>query len=78
PHLICVGQRDFGYEEALILLKDSALRDKVKIFDDVSDIELPSLYRHAMLFIYPAFAEGFGMPPLEAMASGIPVITSNT
>jgi len=42
------------------------------------DLDLPWLYCGATCFIYPSLYEGFGMPPLEAMASGIPVITSNT
>jgi glycosyltransferase involved in cell wall biosynthesis len=44
----------------------------------VGDGELPALYRHAQIFVYPSFAEGFGMPPLEALASGTPVITSDS
>ena len=51
---------------------------QVILIEDANDKELPALYRHARLFVYPAFAEGFGMPPLEAMASGVPVISSNT
>jgi glycosyltransferase involved in cell wall biosynthesis len=43
----------------------------------VEDDDLPALYSGATLFIYPSFYEGFGMPPLEAMACGTPVITSN-
>lgn len=43
----------------------------------VPDEELPMLYSAAKLFIYPSFYEGFGLPPLEAMACGTPVITSN-
>jgi glycosyltransferase involved in cell wall biosynthesis len=43
----------------------------------VSDAELPALYSGARLFVYPSLYEGFGMPPLEAMACGVPVITSN-
>ena len=43
----------------------------------VSDDELPALYRGAAVFAYPSFFEGFGMPALEAMASGTPVVTSS-
>ncbi len=43
----------------------------------IPDEDLPELYRGASLFVYPSHYEGFGMPPLEAMASGVPVITSN-
>jgi alpha-1,3-rhamnosyl/mannosyltransferase len=43
----------------------------------VSDEELVELYRGATLFVYPSLAEGFGLPIVEAMASGVPVITSN-
>jgi len=44
----------------------------------VPDEELPALYNNAALFVYPSFYEGFGIPPLEAMACGVPVITSNS
>ena len=44
----------------------------------VPDKDLAPLYSGAMMFVYPSFYEGFGLPPLEAMQCGVPVITSNT
>lgn len=44
----------------------------------VDDSDLPAVYNCATLFVYPSLYEGFGLPPLEAMACGVPVITSNT
>lgn len=76
--LVIVGQRDFNYGGLFDEIKSLDLKHKVIIIEDANDNELPALYRHARLFVYPAFAEGFGMPPLEAMASGVPVISSNT
>ena len=76
--LVIIGQKDFGYREAFDLLEDPWFAEKVKVFSNLNDGELPILYRNALMFVYPSWAEGFGMPPLEAMASGIPVIVSNS
>lgn len=54
-----------------------ALPERVIHVGYVSDAQLRALYEHAMAFIYPSFYEGFGLPPLEAMALGCPVIVSN-
>ncbi len=54
-----------------------ALPDFVKRLGYVSDGELRVLYEHASCFVYPSLYEGFGLPPLEAMACGCPVIVSN-
>jgi glycosyltransferase involved in cell wall biosynthesis len=53
------------------------LRNHVKIFQHVSKQNLASFYQKAMLFLYPSLYEGFGLPILEAMQSGCPVLTSN-
>lgn len=76
PPLVIVGQRDFGYGEFEQAMKNLPAGRQVLVLSDVQDNELPALYRHAMVFVYASFAEGFGMPPLEAMASGTPVITT--
>lgn len=77
PPLVVVGQKDFGFEGMFDVIRRAGLVHKVKFLENVDDKELPALYRHCLAFVYPSLAEGFGMPPLEAMASGVPVIVAN-
>jgi len=76
--LVIVGQKDFKYKKFFELISRLKLNDSVKVFEGVTDEMLPDIYKAARLFVYPSFAEGFGVPPLEAMACGVPVVTSNT
>ncbi|HLH08230.1 MAG TPA: glycosyltransferase family 1 protein [Terriglobales bacterium] len=77
PKLVIVGQSDFGFEQIFAISKELPQSD-VKFLSAVTDDILSVLYRDAALFVYPTWAEGFGMPVVEAMASGVPVVTSNT
>ncbi len=56
----------------------STLKRRIIVTGYVHDDDLTALYSGAMMFVYPSFYEGFGLPPLEAMQCGVPVITSNT
>ncbi|MBN2884751.1 glycosyltransferase family 4 protein [Patescibacteria group bacterium] len=57
--------------------ENSPYRRDIKFLGYVSDGEKELLYRRAQVFVYPSYYEGFGLPPLEAMAHSLPVITSN-
>jgi len=63
---------------ASVQLKAREFRDDVIFKGFVSDYELGDFYRRARLVAYPSLYEGFGLPPLEAMASGVPVVTSSS
>ena len=78
PPLLIVGQRDFEHDEAFAEVEKLGLTREITFLERVADAELPALVRHARVFVYPSYAEGFGMPVLEAMASGVPVVTSST
>lgn len=60
------------------LVKKFGLGEKVKLLGFVPDEDLPALYRGAILFAYPSLYEGFGLPVLEAMRMGTPVLSSDT
>jgi glycosyltransferase involved in cell wall biosynthesis len=76
--LALAGGPGWLYEETRKLVADLKLERKVRFLGRVSDLELITLYSMADVFAFPSFFEGFGIPPLEAMACGAPVITSNT
>lgn len=59
------------------LVAELGLQDSVTFLGHVPDADLPALYRNCQAFVFPSHYEGFGLPPLEAMASGVPVITTN-
>ncbi len=67
----------FGAEEILERIRVSARSADIHVEGYVSSQRLEQLYAQASIFVFPSFDEGFGMPVLEAMARGIPVITSN-
>lgn len=64
--------------ELVSYIKSNGLSKRVKLLGFVSTEKLISLYQHAEFFIYPSYYEGFGFPPIEAMACRCPVIVSNT
>jgi glycosyltransferase involved in cell wall biosynthesis len=76
--LAIAGGKGWMYEETQRIVAELGLEDRVRFVGRVSELELLALYSLADIFAFPSFFEGFGIPPLEAMACGAPVITSNT
>jgi len=75
-HLVLAGRLGWGYGELMQQLGSPELRGKVHLLGYVAQSDLPWLYAGARLFVYPSLQEGFGFPPLEAMACGVPTISS--
>lgn len=76
--LVIVGRHLWLYKEVLREIKQQNFAADVLVTGYASDEDLPALYRSAVALVYPSLFEGFGLPPLEAMACGTPVITSNS
>lgn len=75
--LVIVGMQGWGESVMSQSLRQMIANGEVRLTGYVPQKDLPILYAGARLFAYPSLYEGFGLPPLEAMASGVPVIVSN-
>ena len=76
--LVLVGRQLWLYQEILREIRQQNFAADVIVTGYANDEDLPALYRSAVALVYPSLFEGFGLPPLEAMACGTPVITSNS
>lgn len=76
PQLVIAGGKGWLMDELFSFLEASPAKERVRFIGFTSDDDLRALYSSCRLSVYPSLYEGFGLPPLEAMACGAPVITS--
>jgi alpha-1,3-rhamnosyl/mannosyltransferase len=77
PSLVIAGRVDPRYRAPRDRVEALGLEPVVRFLPDIVDADLPALLSGARCFVFPSLQEGFGLPPLEAMACGTPVIVSN-
>jgi len=78
PELVLIGERSWGgYDEVETLISELGISARVHFTGYLEQSQLPAIYREAELFVLPSFYEGFGLPLLEAMASGAPCLVSD-
>lgn len=77
PQLVLVGKCAWLYDETLRTIKELEVGNSVILTGYVPETDLPALYSGALCFVYPSYFEGFGLPPLEAMKCGAPVIVGD-
>lgn len=75
--LVFVGAKGWGWKDVQREHKKSSVQERIKILGSISDTDKHALMAGAKLFVYPSWYEGFGIPPLEAAAHGVPVIASS-
>jgi glycosyltransferase involved in cell wall biosynthesis len=78
PQLVIAGGQGWMMDDFVSFIKQKGVEDRVRLTGYLEDEDLCGLYSTCTAFIYPSLYEGFGLPPLEAMACGAPVITSRT
>ncbi len=76
--LVIVGKTDYFFERVIALSRKLKLQDRVVFPGFVPDDQLLQLYEDCMCYVFPSLHEGFGLPPLEAMAMGAPVLIANS
>jgi glycosyltransferase involved in cell wall biosynthesis len=76
--LVLVGKKDYFFEIIINQVKKLNLENSIIFPGYVSDEELISLYENSLFYVFPSLYEGFGLPPLEAIALGAPIVISNT
>ena len=74
PQLVIAGGEGWLMDETFSFIKHSGIGDRLRLTGYLGDAELRALYSSCRIFVYPSLYEGFGLPPLEAMACGAPVI----
>jgi glycosyltransferase involved in cell wall biosynthesis len=77
PRLLLAGKRGWLYEPLLRSVEERGLGYLIRFADYVERADLPALYSGALALTFPSLYEGFGLPALEAMSCGTPVIASN-
>ena len=77
-HLVMLDYDQYELEQLLDEIGDTALINRIILTGYVVNTDLPAIYSQSEVFLYPSLRESFGIPMLEAMACGVPVITSNT
>lgn len=75
--LILIGGRGWYYKDIFATIKRLGLDDSVRYLDYIAREDLPPILNGAEAFVYPSLYEGFGLPPLEAMACGVPILVSD-
>jgi len=76
--LVFAGNKDWNFPNIYTLVSELSLQDQVIFLGHVPKEDLPTIYSLAYLFVFPSLYEGFGLPALEAMACGVPVVASNS
>ena len=75
-HLVAIGKKTPYQDEIEAFCAENRISDRVHLLNNVPFCDLPALYQSAKIFVYTSFFEGFGIPVIEALAGGIPVIAA--